>query len=81
MIILLLASRVPSLCESMGSKATTIGKSLTQLLEPWMLCPGGNQMSPSVQQSLRMIANADELIEREFAHYALEFGPRGRRHK
>jgi hypothetical protein len=65
MLILLAACRVPSLRERMGSEVTTLGSFLKQLIEPWMRVPG-QFISPSVEQSLRMICEVDDFIKQEY---------------
>ncbi len=65
MLILLAACRVPSLRERMGLEVTTLGPFLKQLIEPWMRVPG-QLISPSVEQSLRMICEVDGFMKDEF---------------
>jgi hypothetical protein len=65
MLILLAACRVPSLRERMGPEVTTLGSFLKQLIEPWMRVPG-EFISPSVEQSLRMICEADDCIKQQY---------------
>ena len=54
MLILLAACRVPPLRERMGAEVTTLGPLLKELISQWMHVPG-DAISPSVEQSLRMI--------------------------
>jgi hypothetical protein len=65
MLILLAACRIPSLRERMGSEVTTLGSFLKQLIEPWMRVPG-EFISPSVEQSLRMICEVDGFIKQKY---------------
>jgi hypothetical protein len=65
MLILLAASRVPSLKDRLGSEIITLGPHLTQLIEPWMVSPGSS-ISPSVDQSLRLINEVTGFLKLEF---------------
>lgn len=65
MLILLAASRVPSLRELMRTEATTVGDHLQQLLHRWSQVPSNSQ-SPSVAQSLQMIWDIHGFIQQEY---------------
>ena len=65
MLLLLAASQVPELKERMGTRVLQAGGHLVQLIHPWLHIHG-EQVSPSVQQSLNMIASVDELLKQEY---------------
>jgi hypothetical protein len=69
MLILLAASRVPSLRSRIPAEVTTLGPHLQKLIETWMCVPAGSSadaISPSVEQSLRMICDVGRFINSEF---------------
>lgn len=65
MLILLAASKIPSLRSRIGAEVTTLGDHLQQLIETWMFVPG-EAVSPSVEQSLRMIADVGGFLKAEY---------------
>lgn len=65
MLILLAASRVPSLQDRLGPDVTTLGAHLKHLIGPWMHAPGSS-VSPSVGQSLRLIDEIDGFLKLGF---------------
>lgn len=66
MLVLLAASRVPSLRGVIGPDLLTAGEHLRRLLTSWQQVSGGPS-SPSVEQSVRVICEADEFISQVFA--------------
>lgn len=66
MLVLLAASRIPSLRGVIGPELLTAGGHLRQLLTDWQ-CISGGPSSPSVDQSLKVIHEADEFIKKVFA--------------
>ncbi|RAL64640.1 hypothetical protein DID88_001673 [Monilinia fructigena] len=65
MLILLAASRVPYLRNLLGQDVTIIGSHLQTLIKRWVQIPGDNR-SPSIDQSLRMIGEIDVFLHHEF---------------
>jgi hypothetical protein len=61
MLVLLAACRVPSLRALIGPEVLSAGNYLKQLLEGWQVVLGGPR-SPSVDQSIRVINEADSFI-------------------
>lgn len=61
MLVLLAACRVPSLQSLIGPEVLLAGDHLRQLLEGWQQVCGG-PASPSVDQSVRIIGEADRFI-------------------
>jgi hypothetical protein len=61
MLVLLAACRVPALKALIGLEVLTAGDHLKQLLESWQQIMG-EPSSPSVDQSIRVIAEADRFI-------------------
>ena len=61
MLIILAAYRIPQLRPLIGRDVASLGPHLRLKLERWMLVPG-QDVSPSVQHSLRIILIADDLI-------------------
>ncbi|KAI3397163.1 hypothetical protein diail_11137 [Diaporthe ilicicola] len=66
MLVLLAASRVPSLRGVIGPDLLTAGAHLKGLLTSWQRVSGGPS-SPSVDQAVRIICEADEFISQVFA--------------
>lgn len=62
MLMLLAACRVRSLCELIGNEALVAGGHLQTLLGSWQMLIGGVP-SPSVEQSIWLIADIDRLIK------------------
>jgi len=65
MLILLAASKIPSLRSRIGGDVTSLGDHLQQLFETWMHVPG-ESVSPSVEQSLRMICDVGGFLKSEY---------------
>lgn len=65
MLILLAACRVPSLQNRLSPEVTKLGPQLTEQIEQWMRVPGDDAISPSVEQSVRMIGEVSRFIEAE----------------
>ncbi|EEY20357.1 C6 zinc finger domain-containing protein [Verticillium alfalfae VaMs.102] len=65
MLVLLAACRVPALRELIGSEILSAGEHLRQLLEGWQEVMG-EPASPSVEQSVRIIAEADRFIRQVY---------------
>lgn len=65
MLILLAASRLPYLRNLLGQDVTNIGSHLQTLIKRWVQIPGENR-SPSIEQSLRMIGEIDVFLHEEF---------------
>ena len=65
MLILLAANRIPSLRSRIGAEVTTLGPLLKDLISQWMQVPG-EAISPSVEQSLRMICDVGGFIKSEY---------------
>ena len=65
MLILLAASKIPSLRSRIGGDVTNLGDHLQQLFETWMYVPG-ESVSPSVEQSLRMICDVGAFLKNEY---------------
>lgn len=65
MLILLAATRIPPLRSRMGSEVTTLGPLLEDFISQWMQIPG-ETISPSVEQSLRMICDVGGFIKSEY---------------
>jgi hypothetical protein len=61
MLILLAACRMPTLRSLIGPEVLAAGNHLIQLLEGWQMV-SGNPNSPSVDQSVRIIREADKFI-------------------
>lgn len=61
MLVLLAACRVPSLRSLIDPDVLTAGDHLKQLLQGWQRIVGGSR-SPSVEQSIRIIHEADKFI-------------------
>ena len=61
MLISLAVYRVPQLRPLISHDVTSLGQHLKLKLERWMLVPG-QDTSPSVEHSLRLILIADDLI-------------------
>ncbi|KUI57387.1 hypothetical protein VP1G_04701 [Cytospora mali] len=66
MLVLLAASRVPSLRGVIGPELLSAGHHLRTLLTSWQRV-SGEPGSPSVEQSVRIICAADEFIKKVFA--------------
>ncbi|KAG7147425.1 multidrug resistance regulator 2 like protein [Verticillium longisporum] len=65
MLVLLAACRVPALRELIGSEILSAGEHLRQVLEGWQEVMG-DPASPSVEQSVRIIAEADRFIRQVY---------------
>jgi len=65
MLVLLAASRVPALRQLVGKDVLAAGPHLKGLLEGWLKV-SGKPGSPSVEQSLRIIAEVSGFIEDEY---------------
>ena len=61
MLIILAAYRIPQLRSLIRRDVASLGRHLKLKLERWMLVPG-QDVSPGVQHSLRLISIADDLI-------------------
>lgn len=61
MLVLLAACRTPSLKDLIGPEVLAAGDHLRKLLEGWQQVMGGPS-SPSVDQSVRIISEADRFI-------------------
>lgn len=66
MLILLASSRIPALKGVLGPEMLTAGDHLRQLLTGWQRV-AGQPSSPSVDQSVKVIGEADEFIKQVFA--------------
>lgn len=66
MLVLLAASRVPSLRGVIGPELFNAGNHLKSLLTRWQRIVG-EPSSPSIDQSVRIICAADEFIKQVFA--------------
>lgn len=66
MLVLLAASRIPSLRGVIGPELLTAGGHLRQLMVDWQRV-SGDPSSPSVDQSVGVIREADEFIKKVFA--------------
>lgn len=66
MLVLLAASRIPSLRGLISHELLGAGDHLRQLLTTWQAV-SGLPSSPSVDQSVRIICEADEFIRQVFA--------------
>ena len=64
MLILLAGYRVPGVKPYIRPEATILGQHLKSLLTRWIAIPGESP-SPSVQQAIRWIEIADDLIQSE----------------
>ena len=62
MLVLLAACKVPVLKDLIGPEVFGAGEHLRQRLQGWQKVMG-NPASPSVEQSLRLIADVDQLIQ------------------
>ncbi|PQE07905.1 C6 zinc finger domain-containing protein [Rutstroemia sp. NJR-2017a WRK4] len=65
MLILLAASRLPYLRDLISADVLTIGAHLQTLIKRWVYIPG-EHLSPSIEQSLRMISEIDVFLHQEF---------------
>lgn len=65
MLVLLAACRVPSLRGLIGPEVLQAGDHLKQLLQLWQKVSGGPS-SPSVDQSVRIISEADMFIQQVY---------------
>lgn len=63
-LLLLAACRVPALKTRISVEVATVGEHLIPLIQVWMAIHG-NDVSPSVMQSVEMIRKVDVLIKRE----------------
>lgn len=70
MLILLAACRLPLLRDIIDNEVTKVGSHIRSLVGSWMLVPGQTE-SPSISQSLRLIAKIDRFIEIEHPHSKL----------
>ena len=61
MLIILAAHRIPQLRPLIRHDVASLGQHLRLKLERWMSVPG-QDVSPSVQHSLRIVLIADDLI-------------------
>jgi hypothetical protein len=61
MLVLLAACRVPSLRTLIDPEVLMAGEHLKQLLQGWQRIVGGTS-SPSVEQSIRIIHEADKFV-------------------
>lgn len=66
MLVLLAACRIPALRNLIGPEVLNAGAHLVELLEGWQLVSGGPG-SPSVDQSVRIIREADKFIREVYA--------------
>lgn len=66
MLVLLAASRIPSLRNVMPPSLLNAGAHLTKLLTSWQHIMGSPD-SPSVNQAVRVIGEADGFIKQVFA--------------
>lgn len=67
MLVLLAASKIPSLRNLIGPEVFSAGNHLIQLLQQWQELLGGPP-SPSVAQSIRIIDAADRFIKDSLSH-------------
>lgn len=67
MLMLLAACRVRSLCELVGTEVLIAGEHLQTTLSSWRSLMGGVP-SPSVEQSLRLMADIHRLIQTTYKH-------------
>lgn len=67
MLVLLAASKIPSLRDLIRPEVFSAGDHLIRLFEEWQELLGGPP-SPSVAQSIRIIDSADRFIKDSFAH-------------
>jgi len=65
MLILLAAIRLPALRQLVAKELLATGRHLKELIQGWMAV-SGEPISPSVDQSLRIIAEVTDLIEQDF---------------
>lgn len=65
MLMLLAACRVTDLRGLLGPEVLVAGEHLQTLLEGWQAFMG-NPRSPSVEQSMKLIADADRLIKQVY---------------
>jgi hypothetical protein len=65
MLILLVACRLPILRQLVGEEVLTAASHLRQLIRTWTEIPG-QASSPSIEQSLRLIAEIDGFIQQEY---------------
>lgn len=65
MLVLLAAVRLPALRQLVAKEILTTGQHLKELIQGWMAV-SGDPVSPSIDQSLRIIAEVTGLIEQEF---------------
>lgn len=71
MLVLLAACRVPSLRSLIGPEVLLAGDHLKQLLRGWQRLTSGPR-SPSVDQSIRIIHEADKFIREAYVQPAAE---------
>jgi len=64
MLILLAAIRLPALRQLVAKEVRSTGRHLNELIPGWMAV-SGEPVSPSVDQSLRIIAEVTDLIEQD----------------
>lgn len=64
--MLLAACRVADLRELIGPEVLDAGEHLKRLLDSWQVFMG-NPGSPSVEQSVKLIADADRLIKQVYS--------------
>lgn len=78
MLIILAAHRIPQLQPLIRRDVASLGQHLRLKLERWVLVPG-QDVSPSVQHSLRIVLIADDLIRNRVENSSFEmihrFGP------
>ncbi|KAK3393315.1 hypothetical protein B0H63DRAFT_491346 [Podospora didyma] len=73
MLVLLAACRIPSLRNLIGPEVLAAGDHLRTLLEGWQQV-SGDPSSPSVDQSVRIIADADRFIRQVYGPTARDMG-------
>ena len=65
MLVLLAACRIPALRDLIGQEVLAAGDHLRRLLEGWQRV-SGDPTSPSVDQSVRIITEADRFIQQVY---------------
>ena len=66
MLTMLAACQHPNIKQHIGTKATSLGGHLVRLLTRWMHITS-NQVSPSVDRSVKLIMQVDGLIQKEYS--------------
>jgi hypothetical protein len=65
MLILLVACRIPVLRQLVGEEVLTAAPHLKQLIQNWTKT-SDQPISPSIEQSLRLISEIDGFIQQEY---------------